>query len=139
MTPEDELIALIHQVQNHDDRAVERLLSQVRDRMKGFYRERAGANDMSDFAQEIIAKVWESLPSFSGDTDAQFWAWVTELARNRWVDALRWKNRAETRAWRNRCSKGRGVDYPYPYPASGPVKSPCDVKRTSKCAPRLSA
>ena len=37
----DALIDLIHRARNDDDRAVEHLLNLVRDRMKGFYRERA--------------------------------------------------------------------------------------------------
>jgi RNA polymerase sigma factor (sigma-70 family) len=108
----DALIDLIHRARNDDDRAVEHLLKLVRDRMKGFYRERAGSNEMSDFAQEIISKVWQALPSFCGDTEAQFWAWVTELARNRWVDELRRLNRAKRAHVEEPLQQGSGSGLP---------------------------
>jgi RNA polymerase sigma-70 factor (ECF subfamily) len=126
MDPSPDLLTLIRQAQAHDKAALAQLLLLVRNRMKGFFHGRAGPIDSSDLAQDILVKVAQHLPNFEGEAEEQFWAWVTRLARNRWVDEGRRKKRAKRDA----------IEEPLPQGSSGGVRLPAPGDAPSKIIQR---
>lgn len=78
--------------------------------------------DASDVAQETLLAFWNHLAHFRGDTEGEFWAWLDQICRNKFLDAVR--------------REGRRPRQPLPDDANGLAALPGDDSRPSEQAAR---
>ena len=75
------------------------LIREISPQLRLFILGKVDAQSADDVAQETLAALVAGLGAFQGDTNAQFWGWVYQVARNRASDHHRRKGRTPSDAW----------------------------------------
>lgn len=93
--------ALVRAAQAGDDRAIERLLGSVHDRLLGRAARKIGPEwqgriDPDDLLQETYIQAVTDLPGFTDQGEESFYRWISTILDHRFIDAVR-KHRAKKR------------------------------------------
>jgi len=113
------LLEMLRRARAGEAPAWEQLLARVRPELC----RRLGARgappaDASDVAQEALLACWNHLAQFRGTTEAEFWAWLDQIARRKFLDGVR--------------REGRRPHQPLPEDAYGLVALPGNDSRPSE-------
>src|SRR5262245_16915127 len=84
------LLELLRRAREGEAPAWEEMLARVRPELC----RRLGAQgtppaDASDVAQETLLAFWNHLAQFRGDTEAEFWAYLDQISRRKFLDGVR--------------------------------------------------
>lgn len=88
-SPLDEVIALVLQAKKGDEGAFEELYNMFAKDLYRYTASRIPEDHAGDLVSEIFFRVWKKLPSFQGEFQGQFRAWMFTIAHHLVIDFYR--------------------------------------------------